>query len=67
MSTVSNNVLSGKEFMTKYHPSTLEPIYLAELCTKLVKVDDPLYKAALHLDFAVEAFNVTVDEAIRSK
>lgn len=67
MSTVSNNVLSGKEFMAKYHPSTLEPVYLAELCVKLVKVDDPLYRAAQHLDFSVEAFHLAVDDALRAE
>ena len=54
---MNENTMTGREFVEKFDSkdeSNLE--FLCDLTVRDVKVDDELYKAALALDFAIEAF-----------
>ena len=56
------DAMSGADFVKQYGNSNLDTLALADLTFKLVESNDPLYRVAAQLVFAVEAFNVEYDK-----
>jgi hypothetical protein len=60
-----SNIMTGKEFAETYSQTNMDLASLAELAFKLVVVEDQLYKDAMRLVFALEAFAVEFDKQSR--